>query len=572
MQNRFLLAISEDPRITDCMKIRMSKRSELGIEAPFTQLGSAIVFTNTKCERSAPDTIVIGRAFPREGGTALGIANEAREGIVSAWGGCIVVSTHGRHGHLSIFRPPFGSLPCFWAKTECATLVASDIELLLAAGLPRPAIDPALLARHLAAEDLRRNDTCLSGVLELRGGTELLVRTDQVRVEERWSPWDFAAEDAQIVDAGQAAQCLRDAAIACVSAQASTFGQILLKLSGGLDSSLVAACLKECGRPFLSLTLVTQDPTGDERPYARLAASAAGSELLERFRIGSEVDLKRSAAARLPRPSARAFTQETARIAGEVARERGCEAIFDGGGGDNLFCSLQSARPAADCILSRTGRDQFVPTVVSIAELVQSSIWRIASRAWRISRRSSPAYRWNLDTRFLSSDARAEAPGAARHPWLDAPSGALPGKSAHLALIAAAQSVAEGFDPLEEIPTFSPLIAPALVETCLRIPSWMWFKRGCNRAIARHALSGILPPELAWRRSKGAPDGFIANLYESNRSAIRTMLLGGALQAFGLLDRSGIQSFLDDDAPVRGHDYLRIMQLVDAEAWARNWS
>jgi asparagine synthase (glutamine-hydrolysing) len=139
-------------------------------------------------------------------------------------------------------------------------------------------------------------------------------------------------------------------------------------------------------------------------------------------------------------------------------------------------------------------------------------------------------------------------------------------------LIAAAQSVAEGFDPLEEIPTFSPLIVPALVETCLRIPSWMWFKRGCNRAIARHALSGILPPELAWRRSKGAPDGFIANLYESNRSAIRTMLLGGALQAFGLLDRSGIQSFLDDDAPVRGHDYLRIMQLVDAEAWARNWS
>ena len=571
MRNRFLIAISEDRGARECVTSRMSEVGQAGAKAPFAELGSALVFANaTDCERPTPDSILIGKDFGRErGGKARGIANEAK--TASAWGSCIVVTTH-RDGPLSLFRPPFGNLSCFWTKTGCVTIAASDLELLFAAGLPRPKIDPTLLARHLAAEDLRRNDTCLSGISELRGGSELLVDPDRVRVHERWSPWDFTVEEAQIADAELAAQSLRDAAIACVSAQASAFGQILLKLSGGLDSSLVAACLKECGHPFLSLTLVTHDPAGDERAYARLAAGAAGSELVERFRIGSEVDLLQSAAARLPRPSARAFTQETVRIAGQVARERGCRAIFDGGGGDNLFCSLQSARPAADCLLSRAGRGQFVPTVVSIAELVQASIWRIAGRAWRISRRSSPEYRWSLDTRFLSTDACAEASGAVRHPWLDAPSGSLPGKTAHLALIAAAQSVAEGFDPLDEIPTFSPLITPALVETCLRIPSWMWFKSGCNRAIARLAFSGLLPPELAWRRSKGAPDGFIACLYESNRSKIRTMLLGGALQALGLLNRTDVQSFLDADGPVRGHDYLRVMQLVDAEAWARQWS
>lgn len=483
----------------------------------------------------------------------------------------IAVSLDARSGETTITRKPFGDTPCFWATNGPSVLASSDLDLLIAAGLPRPSIDPSRLARHLIAEDLRRNDTCLAGLDELRGGCELRLGNGGFRVNEIWSPWSFIQDEAQIADEALAVQRLKEVAIRSVSSMAKQAGLILLKLSGGLDSSLVAVCLKESGHPFLCLTLATNDPAGDERSYARASARAVEAKLVERFRVPAAVNLSRASAANLPRPSARAFTQESMRIVAEVSQEHGCDVVFDGGGGDNLFCSVQSARPAADCLMAAKGRPRFVQTVLAIAELAEASVWQVTSRAWHISRRTSPKYPWALDMRFLSADAALEGPAAASHPWLLAPSGTLPGKAAHLALIAAAQSVAEGFDPLDKIPTFSPLICQDMVETCLRIPSWMWFSRRGNRAIARSAFSELLPAEVAWRRSKGAPDSFIAELYECNRDLISSMLLDGALSKLGLIDQPALRTILGDMVPVRGHDYLRVMQLVDAEAWARNW-
>jgi asparagine synthase (glutamine-hydrolysing) len=231
---------------------------------------------------------------------------------------------------------------------------------------------------------------------------------------------------------------------------------------------------------------------------------------------------------------------------------------------------LNSARPAADCLLAAP--EQFRETCASIARLAQASIAQVAWRAWRTKLRRNPAYAWGADMRFLSRAAVSEAEKAPAHPWLTAPGDALPGKAAHVALIAAAQSVAEGFDAEDELPVYSPLISQPLVETCLRVPSWLWFERGLNRAVARRAFSKCLPLETVQRRSKGAPDCFIAELFEVNRPAIRTMLMDGALRREGLLDVVALETALDDQAPVEGHDYLRIMQLVDAEAWATAWT
>ena len=451
-------------------------------------------------------------------------------------------------------------------------LFGSDLSLMRAAGMPPPALEAEALARYLSAEDLRRPDTCLFEIRELQGGDRITVSDGSLVTDALWSPWTSAAEERQIADPEEAARRVRDAALHCVGARAQDCSQIVLKLSGGLDSSIVGACLHAAQRPFTALTLVTHDPAGDERGHARLVAQALGVPLLERYRDPSQVDLERSAAAGLPRPTARAFTQETARIAVEAASETGSGAIFDGGGGDNLFCSLQSARPIADCLMSELGRGQFWRTAETIAQLAQSSIWTVVRRAWLMRFRRSADYPWDVDTRFLSADAQAQGGNAVAHPWLAAPKGALPGKAAHVALVAAAQSVAEGFDPEEALPTYSPLISQPLVEACLSVPSWLWFSRGRNRAVARHAFASRLPAATVERRSKGAPDCFIADLYESNRSKIRTLLMDGELRRHGLLDVPALAHTLDDNKPVRGHEFLRIMRLVDAEAWARRWT
>src|SRR3546814_12009220 len=73
------------------------------------------------------------------------------------------------------------------------------------------------------------------------------------------------------------------------------------------------------------------------------------------LRETSDVDLAESAARGLPRPSARAFAQASALLADAVACDHHASAIFDGGGGDNMFGSLQSPAPVVACLRSDGG-------------------------------------------------------------------------------------------------------------------------------------------------------------------------------------------------------------------------
>ena len=490
--------------------------------------------------------------------------------IDNFWGGYVAILGGPSSEGVSLIRAPLGDLPCYWAEDGGLVLAASDVSLLLAAGLSRPGIDEDALARYLLAEDLRTSWTCLEGIRELRGGGRLTVAPGAIAADVLWSPWSFAAGSRQVTEAREAARRVHVTALDCVQALATEHRSVVLKLSGGLDSSIVAACLARTGRKVTALNLVTSDPAGDERHHARRVAEALALPMIERLRDSGRVDLSSSLAARLPRPTARAFLQQSNQIAAEIALETGSSAVFDGGGGDNVFCSLHSPRPAADCLLSKDGRPHFWKTAKSIARLSQTSLWTVAATAWLRTWRS-PAYRWDRDMRYLSPDLAAAAITDPPHPWLIPPPGSLPGKSAHVALIAAAQSVAEGFDPEETLPTISPLIAQPLVEACLEIPSWLWFANSLNRAVARTAFARDLPEATIRRRSKGAPDSFLAELFERNRSLIRSSLLHGVLAERRLLDRQALAAALDDSGPLQGHDFVRILRLMDVEAWARSW-
>lgn len=577
MRPRFLAAVAADvSSLRNASELLRGIAGRSGGRIVLEQGPAVVLATGEPVRPLGPNGVLIGSIFQRGAAADLSAEDEGAalqsggESLMRVcWGGYVALTLDRETDCMHLIRAPLGDLACYWSLARGAHFIASDLALLLEVGLSSPAIDVPSLIRHLAAEDLRRSETCLSGVYELRGGDRLSIcRGNAVRAT-LWSPWAFAAAGGFITNPDEAAHRVRSAVVECVGARAAEFNRILLKLSGGLDSSIVAAALREARRPFTALTLATEDPAGDERCHAALVAEAVRAPLIERFRDVSRVSLDRSAAAHLPRPTARSFTQDSSRIAAEVAPVTGSEAIFDGGGGDNVFCSLQSARPAADCLMSTGRRGCFWPTTAAIAQLTQASVWTVARRAWAMSMRRTPAYAWGLDMRFLSAEAKADLTGEAAHPWLVAPKGALPGKAAHVALIAAAQSVAEGFDPREALPTCSPLISQPIVEACLKVPTWLWFENGRNRAVARRAFQPLLPSATVQRRSKGAPDCFIADLFDANRALIRQTLLDGVLRQLGLLDVAALEQELDQNSPVRGHDFLRIMQLTDAEVWAR---
>jgi asparagine synthase (glutamine-hydrolysing) len=489
------------------------------------------------------------------------------------WGSYVAFLPDPSGQKIDLVRAPLGDLGCYYQKQGGSLIVASDAALLRDAIGMRYAIAWDALERHLALSEIVTSETCLTGLSELRGGDSLTLRRDTAwQVATCWSPWSFAGGDPDRVDAIEAARRVRDAVLLAVKAAASDYDRVVLLLSGGLDSSIVAACLAQAGQRFSCMTLVTPDGAGDERRYARLAADAAGAALAEIYRDPAGVDLSVSLAAQLPRPGARSFTQETDRRALALAAEQGAGAIFDGGGGDNVFCSHRSVAAVADCLLTEGVGPRFNATASALGGLTQASLFTVARRAmlraWFRPTRARPV----CDTDLLTASAAAVARARPDHPWLVPPKGALPGEAIQVSLLASAQGLIESSYPSRTIDRVSPLVTQPVAEACLRVPSWLWFAPGHDRAAARQAFANMLPAQIIDRRSKGTPAAFAASLIDVYRDTLRPLLLDGQLAANGVIDSGAVRTLIDDPTPPKGFAFGRLLQLADAEAWARCWA
>lgn len=509
--------------------------------------------------------VVLGRLHPRDAA--------ARRGLCFAtltdhtWGGYVALRSDPDP---TVLRAPLGDLPCYYLPHGPGIVIASSPRLVLDVCGREARVDASALARQLAFGTISTGETCLDGVRDLRGGDRIELVAGAVRTTTVWTPWP-CARGRDFVGRDTAAAELRRLVFDCVAATASGHPALLLKLSGGLDSSIVAAALAASGQRFACQTLFTDDPVGDERPYARLVAEYLGASLIESRRDPLRLNLDQSPSANLARPSYPGFRQEADRLADLAARALGATAVVDGGGGDNIFCSLQSATAVADCLCDWHGFRALGSTARSLAAIAQVSIAHVMRRALMRALSGRRRYHWERDTLFLSSAAAASIPAQPDHPWLTAPAGTPPGRAAHVALIAAAQSYVEGLDRERDVPTVAPLLAQPVVEHCLTVPSWDWFDHGLNRALARRAFAADLPAAITARRSKGSPEGFVAQSFDLYRGAIRDRLLGGWLAQAGLIDRAALERALDDRQPPLDWSLSRIMVLLDAEIWARAW-
>jgi len=526
--------------------------------------------------------LVVGTLFPRAQGapamrdtdtqSALALGNDAPAALIGNYWGSYVAFLTDEHGGLQIVRAPFGELPCYYQRHDGWIAIASDVALLGGGGASAPAIDWRAVGRYLVTSELRQQATCLSQVAEVLGGMQLTIRYGTATNSTLWSPWDHVTPDAASGAMATAAAAVGATARDCVGRWGAQFDHVLVGVSGGLDSSIVATCLHDAGRTFSCMTLVTDDPLGDERHYARLLTEAVGRPLLERYRTMAGVDLECSNAAHLPRPVGRSFAQESERLNIVLAREIGADAIFRGGGGDNVFCYLQSVAPISDRLLTSGPGRVALETAVDICQLADCTLW---TAGWRAMRRAwFRPVRHNLpgDTIFLAKGMADAANDSRSHPWLEAPPGALPGKAAHIALLLSMQNHMEGLAPAYDLPMLSPLMSQPLVECCLRIPSWLWCTGGHNRMVARVAFAAELPQAIIDRRSKGTPDSFVADIFDMRRAQIRELLGDGLLARHGLLDLEAVLAVIADTRPISTHEFSRIMQLVDVEAWTRAWA
>jgi asparagine synthase (glutamine-hydrolysing) len=575
MSPRYLLLVAECSEELTGLVDLAGARTGLG---PMFIKGRIAVLANIACRTLAVGELgcVIGTLFPRHGPartvdslTVVEADTIARSNgaalLESFWGGYVAAIDAG--DFVTVRRDPSATFGCYFTNRAGVTAFASDADLLVSSGLAGAEVDFEAVGRQFFSAGVPSPSTAIRGIRELLAGFAVRLPGGIDDQQQCWSPWDHVrGPDDRVDDADHLSRTVAH----CVQSWASANGRLLVSVSGGLDSSIVAACLARAGADAICLTMVADDPAGDERPYARALCNQLGFQLVERPYRLEHIDIAEPLGIHLPRPRDRtqALGYEEAHL--EIAAAIAAGAFMTGNGGDSVFGYSQSAAPVADRFLCHGLGLGMLGTLLDVCRQTGCSLFEGAAAAGRLALRS-PRYSCKPDPLFLHPDLVSEIPlDVLEHSWLDAPADALPGKAAHIAWILRVQNCLEPSRGAH-LPVLNPLMSQPIVETCLRIPTWEWRSGGRDRSVARRAFERDLPPLVANRRIKGSPSHFAARLLDHFRSEIRERLLDGHLARHRVVDAVALEQMLAGKRPVTDVQRVRILEFTAAEAWLDFW-
>ncbi len=576
MAARYLILTARDTGICETVA---RNAAELGLRVAREKKGLLCLISRDADWQCAQDStlFLVGKLFAKSGCQAVKLDEFISAGSTSStfdelldrcWGQYVAVSPS--EDGIGILRDPSGGLPCYHVHGPKFFAAASDADLLVKASLLRPLIDYDSISQQFQRPNARSADTGLIGLKELMPGHMLEWRRAGVTQERRWSPWDHARRCYEgSFDA--AARHLRDTVDACIKALCRREGgPTLIGMSGGLDSSIIASALREIDYGAEGISVATRHPDGDERQYARQICSRLGLTFHGALYDVRHVDPMRPSASHLARPIGEPFLQSYDRIIKDLARERGARSVIRGNGGDAVFCFMQNVLPILDHWEAKGERRNILQTVGDVCRMTDTDMRTVLSAAWTRKRGSPFASLHRGNSLFLSQRDRADA--ALSRLEEENVAGLSQGRVVHGLWVMRVARFTEGYARDAELEMICPLLSQPIVELCLSIPSWYWIAGGINRAVARRAYRPILGQEAMQRTRKGGPAAFCVELLETYRKQYRELLLDGLLVQHEVLDRPAVETALAYEGPQRGDDYLRLLGLADAEAWARHWS
>lgn len=536
--------------------------------------------------------IVLGRLFRRSaGGTAAtaltnrltdaeaaSIHDSACARLVDDYWGRYIALQPADDGSLHVLRDPSGTLPCLLWQHDGVWLVCSWLEDALAlvppARHPRP--DSAGVRAYLLGGTPTGTRTTVSGVDQVLPGERVRLRGDRVSHHLLWSPLRLA-EQPLSMPADEAAGLLRDTVRHAVRQWAAIYDRIVLRLSGGVDSSILAGCLApdQVAAEVLCLNIRWADPMGDERGYARLAATKARRRLhVADAETGIRLD-ELLTLPRLPSPRASVSAATMVRIDAAVAGDFQAPALFTGAAGDLVFFEVPRWWPAAD-YLQVNGMDLGFPAaLLDAAQLGGVSVWAALAMAARERwRRRSPADPPTWNDGLLSANVAADPVALApyRHPVLHRQTRLPIGKWHQVQQLLGLPHYYEPLTFHSSPEPVHPLLSQPVVELALRIPTFVLAQGGRGRALARLAFSDSLPVEVAQRRTKGTTTQAIKDILQENLGWARGILLGGELERHGLLDRRRLEQTLTGGPAALAASAWNVQTLIEVEAWLRCWS
>jgi asparagine synthase (glutamine-hydrolysing) len=179
---------------------------------------------------------------------------------------------------LFLARDRFGEKPLYYAKRADGFVFASELGALLADPGTQAEVSPLALDRYLSLQYVPAPDTIFKGIHKLPAGTLLTVTCGTQPRLERYYRLNYAVTSPPIGEE-EAAEQVRARVEESVRVRLMSDVPLGAFLSGGIDSSIIVACMaRASSQPVKTFSVGFVGAEIDELPYARQVAERYGTD------------------------------------------------------------------------------------------------------------------------------------------------------------------------------------------------------------------------------------------------------------------------------------------------------
>jgi asparagine synthase (glutamine-hydrolysing) len=237
----------------------------------------------------------------------------------------------GARQRLVLARDRLGIKPLYYAKVDGRLLFASQVKALLATGMVSPELSPEGIQSYLAWGAVSDPLTAIRAIRSLPAAHLAVYEGERLHMHRYWQ----LPVETHDIHAEEAAAQLKTLLADTVSAHLVSDAPVGIFLSGGIDSSVLAAVASAESSEVRTVSVAFEEPSYNEAPYARLVADRIGSNHHEvTLRAHDLLDSLDDAFQAMDQPSFDGLN--TYAVAG-AASAVGLKVALSGLGGDELF-------------------------------------------------------------------------------------------------------------------------------------------------------------------------------------------------------------------------------------------